>query len=131
MPSTHPNGSHVVTVEVDVESGKVHILRYIAVEDSGHLITPLLVKGQIQGGVAQAIGSALYERLVLGDDQSGPDRHARRLRHACRARGAGGGDGTLREPLAAHARRLGEKSHLRRGWRIRGAGSPACAAAAS
>ena len=68
MPSTHPNGSHVVTVEVDVETGKVHILRYIAVEDSGHLINPLLVKGQIQGGVAQGIGSALYERLVLGDD---------------------------------------------------------------
>jgi len=68
MPSTHPNGSHVVTVEVDVESGKVYILRYIAVEDSGHLINPLLVKGQIQGGVAQGIGSALYERLVLGDD---------------------------------------------------------------
>ena len=130
MPSTHPNGSHVVTVEVDVESGKVYILRYIAVEDSGHLINPLLVKGQIQGGVAQGIGSALYERLVLGDDNrvltgtlvdyvtpAGPEVPEVEMAH-------------YESPLAAHARRLGKKSHLRRGWRIRGAGSPACAAAA-
>ena len=67
MPSTHPNGSHVVTVEVDVETGKVAILRYITVEDSGHIINPLTVKGQIQGGVAQGIGSALYERLVFNE----------------------------------------------------------------
>ena len=67
MPSTHPNGSHVVTVEVDVETGKVIILRYIAVEDSGRIINPLLVKGQIQGGVAQGIGSALYERLAFDE----------------------------------------------------------------
>jgi aerobic carbon-monoxide dehydrogenase large subunit len=68
VPSTHPNGSHVVTVEVDIETGKVKLLRYIAVEDSGTIINPLVVKGQIEGGIAQGIGSSLYEEIIYDDD---------------------------------------------------------------
>jgi CO/xanthine dehydrogenase Mo-binding subunit len=59
----------VVTVEVDAETGQVKILRYIVVEDCGTIINPLVVDGQIQGGVAQGIGAALYEQLVY--DESG------------------------------------------------------------
>jgi carbon-monoxide dehydrogenase large subunit len=61
VPSTHPNRIHVVTLEVDIETGKIKLLRYIAVEDSGTIINPLVVKGQIEGGIAEGIGSSLYE----------------------------------------------------------------------
>lgn len=68
VPSTHPNGTHIVTVEVDIETGKVKLLRYIAVEDSGTIINPLVVKGQIEGGIAQGIGSSLFEQIVYDGD---------------------------------------------------------------
>ena len=65
---THANAAHVATVEVDVETGQVRILRYIVVEDCGTIINPLVVDGQIQGGVAQGIGTALYEQLVYDEN---------------------------------------------------------------
>jgi aerobic carbon-monoxide dehydrogenase large subunit len=68
VPSTHPNGTHLVTLEVDIETGKIKLLRYIAVEDSGTIINPLMVKGQIEGGVAQGIGSSLYEEILYDTD---------------------------------------------------------------
>src|SRR5262249_35810323 len=55
------NGTHVVEVEVDVETGAVHIPNYSVAHDSGTLINPLIVDGQIQGGVAHGIGNALLE----------------------------------------------------------------------
>ena len=55
------NGCHVVEVEVDVETGAVEILRYSLAHDSGSLINPLIVDGQIDGAVAHGIGNALYE----------------------------------------------------------------------
>ena len=58
----------MVTVEVDIETGKVKLLRYIAVEDSGTIINPLVVKGQIEGGIAQGIGSSLFEQIVYDGD---------------------------------------------------------------
>jgi carbon-monoxide dehydrogenase large subunit len=57
----YANGCHVAEVEVDVETGEVKILRYVALQDSGTLINPMLVEGQIHGGVAHGIGNALYE----------------------------------------------------------------------
>jgi carbon-monoxide dehydrogenase large subunit len=57
----YANGCHVAEVEVDAETGAVTILRYVALQDSGVLINPLLVDGQIHGGVAHGIGNALYE----------------------------------------------------------------------
>jgi carbon-monoxide dehydrogenase large subunit len=62
------NGTHVVEVEVDVETGAVKILNYSVVHDSGNLINPLIVDGQIQGGVAHGIGNALLEWMGYGED---------------------------------------------------------------
>ncbi len=66
---TFPNGCHAAEVEIDPETGVVTLERYIAVDDFGTLVNPLLTKGQVQGGVAQGIGQALHERTVY--DASG------------------------------------------------------------
>ena len=66
-PSTHANSTHLAVVEVDVETGHVSLVRYVVVEDCGTIINPLVVDGQIQGGVAQGIGMALYEQAVYDD----------------------------------------------------------------
>ena len=67
---TFPNGCHVAEVEVDQETGAVRLLRYTAADDFGTAINPMLLLGQIQGGLAQGIGQALTERTVY-DPQSG------------------------------------------------------------
>jgi carbon-monoxide dehydrogenase large subunit len=59
----HPFGAHAAIVEVDPETGRIEIVRYVAVDDCGRIINPILVEGQIHGGVAHAIGQALYERI--------------------------------------------------------------------
>lgn len=58
------NACHVVTVEVDPETGKVDILRYVVAEDCGRVINPMIVEGQVHGGIAQGIGSTMYEHLA-------------------------------------------------------------------
>ena len=67
-PITHSNATHVSTVEVDIETGQVQLLRYIVVEDCGTIINPIIVDGQIQGGVAQGIGSALCEHALYDEN---------------------------------------------------------------
>jgi carbon-monoxide dehydrogenase large subunit len=69
-PPSHPNGSHVCEVEVDPETGEVVIDRYFVVDDLGRVLNPLIVRGQIHGGVVQGIGQALIEHQVY-DPQSG------------------------------------------------------------
>jgi len=69
-PPSHPNGSHVCEVEVDPETGEVTIDRYHVVDDLGRIINPMIVRGQIQGGVVQGIGQALMEHQVY-DRESG------------------------------------------------------------
>jgi carbon-monoxide dehydrogenase large subunit len=64
----YANACHVAEVEVDIETGGVHILKYHALQDSGTLINPMIVSGQIQGGVAHGIGNALYEWMGYDDD---------------------------------------------------------------
>jgi carbon-monoxide dehydrogenase large subunit len=59
---TFPNGCHMVEVEVDPETGSVEILRYLVVDDVGHAINPMIVRGQVHGGVAQGFGQAVCER---------------------------------------------------------------------
>ena len=63
-----PFGTHICTVEVDVDTGEVKILRYIAVDDCGPLINPMIVEGQVHGGVIQGIGEALQEIAIYDED---------------------------------------------------------------
>jgi carbon-monoxide dehydrogenase large subunit len=63
----YANGCHIAEVEVDIETGGIRILRYIALQDSGILINPLLVDGQIHGGIAHGIGNALFEWMGYDD----------------------------------------------------------------
>jgi carbon-monoxide dehydrogenase large subunit len=58
-----PFGAHACVVDVDPETGKVNVVRYVAVDDCGPAINPLLIDGQIHGGVVHAIGQALYEKV--------------------------------------------------------------------
>ncbi len=70
----YPFGAHVAVVRIDPETGQVRVLRYVAVDDCGRAINPLIVEGQIQGGVAQGIGETLYEEMVF--DSAGQPRTA-------------------------------------------------------
>jgi carbon-monoxide dehydrogenase large subunit len=63
-----PFGAHIVVSEVDRDTGQVKILRYVAVDDCGKIINPMLVDGQIHGGVVQGLGQALYEQAVYDDN---------------------------------------------------------------
>jgi aerobic carbon-monoxide dehydrogenase large subunit len=65
---TYANGVHACAVEVDVETGEVEILKYVVVHDCGRLINPMVVEGQIMGGVAQGLGMALFEELIYDDE---------------------------------------------------------------
>jgi carbon-monoxide dehydrogenase large subunit len=62
-----PFGTHVAVVEVDPETGNVKLERYIAVDDCGNIINPMIVDGQVHGGIAQGIAQALYEEVVYDD----------------------------------------------------------------
>jgi carbon-monoxide dehydrogenase large subunit len=64
---TFPNGTHICEVEIDTETGVTEIVRYSAVEELGRVLNPLLVAGQIHGGVAQGVGQALGEQIVYDD----------------------------------------------------------------
>ena len=65
---TFPFGCHVAVVEVDVETGDSRLVRHIAVDDCGTVLNPMLVEGQVHGGVAQGVGQALYEEFVYDGD---------------------------------------------------------------
>jgi carbon-monoxide dehydrogenase large subunit len=60
-------GTHTCVVEVDLDTGKVHILRYVVVEDCGRVINPAIVEGQVRGAVAQAIGEVFYEHAAYDE----------------------------------------------------------------
>jgi carbon-monoxide dehydrogenase large subunit len=66
-PGTFSNACHLALVEVDTETGGVEIVKFIVAEDAGRLINPMIVDGQIQGGVAQGIANALLEEIVYDD----------------------------------------------------------------
>src|SRR4029077_4077512 len=70
-----PFGAHVCVVEVDPETGAVDIQKYVAVDDCGNIINPMIVDGQLHGGIAQSIGQALFEEMIY-DDESGQLRSA-------------------------------------------------------
>jgi carbon-monoxide dehydrogenase large subunit len=63
----YPFGTHVAVVEVDPETGEVRLLRYVAVDDCGNVINPMIVEGQVHGGIAQGVGQALWEGAIYDD----------------------------------------------------------------
>lgn len=65
---TWPFGTHIAVVEVDEDTGEVDLVRYVAVDDVGKKINPLIVDGQLHGGIAQGVGQALWEEAVYSDD---------------------------------------------------------------
>jgi carbon-monoxide dehydrogenase large subunit len=67
-PSAYPNGCHVAEVEIDPTTGVTEVVSYVMVNDFGTIVNPLLVEGQLHGGVMQGIGQALMERTVFDDD---------------------------------------------------------------
>ncbi len=66
-PGTFSNACHVAVVEVDIETGRVRAEKFLAVEDAGRIINPLIADGQVHGGVAQGIGNALFEEIIYDD----------------------------------------------------------------
>jgi carbon-monoxide dehydrogenase large subunit len=65
---TFPFGAHIVITEVDRETGEIEIKRYVCVDDCGRIINPLIVDGQVHGGVAQGLGQALWEEAIYDDN---------------------------------------------------------------
>jgi carbon-monoxide dehydrogenase large subunit len=65
---TFPFGAHICAVEVDRDTGEVAIKKYVAVDDCGNQINPLLVEGQVQGGIAHSIGQALFEQTIYDEN---------------------------------------------------------------
>jgi aerobic carbon-monoxide dehydrogenase large subunit len=63
-----PHGTHLCATEVDTETGRVTIRSYVAVDDVGKVVNPLIVEGQVHGGIAQGVAQALYEEAVYDDD---------------------------------------------------------------
>ncbi len=66
--ATYPNGTHVCEVEIDPDTGVVEVVSYVVADDVGTVVNPLLVKGQIHGGVAQGLGQALAEQILYDSD---------------------------------------------------------------
>ncbi len=64
---TYPFGTHICVVEVDRDTGEAEITRYVAVDDCGRQINPMLVEGQVHGGIAQGIGQAMVEEVLYGE----------------------------------------------------------------
>jgi carbon-monoxide dehydrogenase large subunit len=63
-----PFGTHVCVVEVDKDTGEAEITRFIAVDDCGRQLNPMIVQGQVHGGIAQGVGQAMWEGVVYGED---------------------------------------------------------------
>jgi len=65
---TFPFGTHICVVEIDRDTGDVKLVKYVAVDDCGNVINPLLVEGQIHGGIVQAVGQVLFEEVVYDSE---------------------------------------------------------------
>ena len=122
---TWPFGTHIAIVEVDEETGHVDLVRYVAVDDVGKKINPMIVDGQLHGGIAQGVGQALWEGAVYDDDgQLLSGSHAR-LRAAAGVVAAGvrarrDGHAVAGQPARRQGRRRGRlhRQH-RRPWPTR------------
>lgn len=70
---TYPSGTHVCEVEIDPQTGAIEIVAFTAVDDFGRVVNPLIVEGQVQGGIAQGIGQALIEQAIYDPDTGQPE----------------------------------------------------------
>ena len=68
LRSTFASGAHAAIVEIDPATWEIDIVKYAVVHDCGNVVNPMIVEGQVQGGVAQGVGGALYERMVYDQD---------------------------------------------------------------
>jgi carbon-monoxide dehydrogenase large subunit len=66
--ATYPFGTHLAVVEVDLETGSTKLVRHITVDDAGTMLNPLMVEGQVHGGIAQGVAQALYEEIAFDED---------------------------------------------------------------
>jgi carbon-monoxide dehydrogenase large subunit len=66
--ATYPNGCHIVEVEVDPDTGTTELMRYTVVDDFGTVVNPLLLAGQVHGGIGQGVGQALLENTVYDEE---------------------------------------------------------------
>ena len=80
-----PAGAHAAVVEVDTETGDARLVRYVAIDDVGTVVNPLIVDGQVHGGITQGIATALYEEAHLRRGRQ-PRRTGRSRRISCRRR---------------------------------------------
>jgi carbon-monoxide dehydrogenase large subunit len=85
---TFPAGTHVCELEVDIDTGVVEIIDWIAVDDFGQVINPMIVEGQVHGGITQGVGQALTEVACLRRLRPAADRLVHGLHHAARRHGA-------------------------------------------
>lgn len=65
---TFPSGAYICVVDVDKETGAIHVRRFVAIDDCGNIINPMIVQGQVHGGLTQGIAPAMYEELIYDDD---------------------------------------------------------------
>lgn len=65
---TFPSGAYICVVEVDPETGQIDVQRFVAIDDCGNIINPMIVQGQVHGGLTQGIAPAMYEELIYDDD---------------------------------------------------------------
>ena len=111
-----PNGCHICELEIDAETGEVEIVRYSVVDDVGTVINPLLLKGQIVGGVAQGVGQILMEDIQFDEDGQNLTGFLHGLCHAARdrhQRGRGQEQSGADQDQPARRQRRG-RSRLRR-----------------
>ena len=99
------NGVHAMIVEIDPETFQLQILKYVVVHDCGTVINPLILEGQIHGGVAQGIGNAFYRKVVVRRAGAAPECLARRLSLADVAGCAADGARSHRDAVAAQSAR--------------------------
>ena len=103
--ATFANGMHAAIVETDPVTAEITILRYCVVHDCGVMINPMIVEGQVHGGVAQGVGGALYERMAYDESRAAAQRLVHGLPHALRLRGPAHRDRPPRDALPAQPAR--------------------------
>ena len=116
---TWPSGAHVCVVEVDTETGRTHIVKYVAVDDCGTIINPMIVEGQVHGGVAQGIAEALYEEAIY--DESGNLMTSSMTQYLVPVRDGDPDDGARQQPADAVDHEPARGEGHRRGRHDRGA----------